>query len=452
MTHSETGTRRVDRRSFLATAAALTATSTLPDVVEAQAAAPPAPSPTRAPAVQTRGPGGFSAARIERLRATMNAYTARGDVPGIVWALSRRAELHTGVHGVQATDTAAAMRRDSIFRIASVSKVITGAATMMLAEEGKVRLDEPVDGLLPELANRRVLKRIDAQLDDTVPANRPITVRDLLTFRMGIGLLLAPPNAYPIQRAMQQQKVDVSPFLSAAESPDAWIKGLGSLPLVYQPGEKWLYHTGADALGVLIARAAGQPLETFLRERFFGPLGMKDTSFSVSASKLVRLTTAYWANPATSKVEVFDDGKSSRWSRPPGFPAAGGGLVSTLDDLLSFGRMLLENGTHAGRRFLSRLSIEAMATDQLTPEQQRETFLGGSRGWGLGVAVVTKRDDISAVPGRFGWDGGYGTSLWVDPKERLVGVLLTQKVWTSANPPPSVHLDFWNMAYAALED
>lgn len=105
-----------------------------------------------------------------------------------------------------------------------------------------------------------------------------------------------------------------------------------------------------------------------------------------------------------------------------------------------------------GWRFLSRLSIEAMATNQLTPEQQRETFLSESLGWGLGVAVVTKRNDISAVPGRFGWDGGYGTSLWVDPKERLVGVLLTQKVWTSANPPPSVHLDFWNMTYAALED
>ena len=444
---------RVNRRSFLTTAASLAAVSALPERAEAQAAPPSGVrSETRqAPAVRTRGPGGFSTARIARLRSAMNAYTERGGVPGIVWAVSRGRELHTGVHGVNAVG-GDAMRRDSIFRIASVSKVITSAATMMLAEEGKVRLDEPVDGLFPELANRKVLKRIDAQLDDTLPANRPITTRDLLTFRMGIGLILAAPGTYPIQRAMEEQKVAVSAFVSSAESPDAWIRGLGSLPLVYQPGEKWMYHTGADALGVLIGRATGQPLETSLRERFFTSLGMKDTSFSVPAAKRSRLTTAYWTDPATGRTQVFDDAKNSRWATPPGFQAGGGGLVSTVDDLLAFGRMLLDNGTSGGRRYLSRLSIEAMAADQLTPEQRRDTFLPESLGWGLGVAVVTKRTDISAVAGRFGWDGGYGTSLWVDPTERLVGVLLTQKLWTSANPPPSVHLDFWNMTYAALED
>jgi CubicO group peptidase (beta-lactamase class C family) len=325
---------------------------------------------------------------------------------------------------------------------------------MILVEECKVRLDEPVDRLLPELANRKVLKQLDGPLDDTVPANRPITVRDLLTFRMGIGLAMAPPDAYPILRAMKEQKVDVGPY-STPLGPDAWIRGLGTLPLMHQPGEKWMYHTGSEVLGVLIARASGQPLETFFRERIFEPLGMKDTGFHVPEAKLDRMASSYWINPETGKSAVFDDVRNSRFRRPPAFPSGGGGLVSTIDDYHAFGQMMLNKGRHGRERLLSRLSVELMTTDQLTPEQKAVSgFFPGfwdNRGWGFGVSMVTRRDGVAAVPGRFGWDGGYGTSWTSDPQEDMVAILMTQSLWTSPSPP-NVYLDFWTSAYQAIDD
>src|SRR5690348_6315265 len=226
---------------------------------------------------------GLSRTRLGRMHDVMAGYVERGEVPGLVTLVSRRGEVHVDAIGTKAYEDSDPMRRDTIFRISSMTKPITAVATMILVEECKVRLDEPVDRLLPELATRKVLKRLDGPLDDTVPANRPITVRDLLTFRMGIGLVFGSPDKYPILKAMQEQKVDIGPNLSTAEGPDAWIRGLGALPLMYQPGERWMYHTGSDVLGVLIGRASGQPLGKFLSERIFEPLGMKDTDFSVPA-------------------------------------------------------------------------------------------------------------------------------------------------------------------------
>jgi CubicO group peptidase (beta-lactamase class C family) len=222
---------------------------------------------------------------------------------------------------------------------------------------------------------------------------------------------------------------------------------------MHQPGEKWMYHTGSDVLGVLIARASGRPLETFFRERIFEPLGMKDTGFSVPAAKLDRLATCYQFNDETGTLELHDDADDSQWSRPPVFPAAGAGLVSTIDDYLAFGQMMLNNGKHGRERILLRLSVETMTTDQLTPEQQAESrfFLGDSRGWGFGVSIVTRRDDVAAVPGRFGSDGGYGTSWSSDPKEDMVAILMTQRLWDSPSPP-GIYLDFWTSAYQTIDD
>ena len=399
--------------------------------------------------------GGLSKTRLGRMHDIMAAHVERGDVPGIVTLVSRRGEVHVDAIGAKAVGGSDPMERDTIFRIASMTKPITALATMILVEECKVRLDEAVDRLLPELANRQVLKSLDGPLDDTVPANRAITVLDLLTFRMGMGLVMASPDAYPILKAMIEHKVDVGPYLSSAPGPDAWIRGLGTLPLMHQPGEKWMYHTGSEVLGVLIARASGQPLETFFRERIFEPLGMKDTGFSVPAAKLGRLASCYWSKPDTEALELFDDARDSRWSRPPAFPAGGGGLVSTVDDYLAFGQMMLNKGKHGRGRILSRLSVEAMTIDQLTPEQKAVSgFVPGfwdSRGWGFGVSMVTRRDGVSAVPGRFGWDGGYGTSWASDPSEGVVAVLMTQRLWTSPSPP-GVYLDFWTSTYQAIND
>ncbi len=398
--------------------------------------------------------GGLSRARLGRMHDVMAGYVERGDVPGLVTLVSRRGEVHVDVIGTLAFKDPDPMQRDTIFRISSMTKPIIAVATMILVEECKLRLDEPVDRWLPELAERQVLQRLDGPLDDTVPAKRPITVRDLLTFRMGFGQMMALPDAYPILQAANELQIGMGPPTPATMPvPDEWMRRLGSLPLMLQPGEQWMYNTGADVLGVLIARASGQPLEMFLRERIFGPLGMRDTSFSVPEASLDRLATSYWPDPTSGQRIVYDDPRSSQWSHSPTFPSGAGGLVSTIDDYLAFGQMMLSLGKHGDERILSRLSVELMTTDQLTPEQKAAPslisgFLDGN-GWGFGVSVITRRDDIAAVPGRYGWDGGMGTSWYSDPKEDMVIILMTQCAFASPSP---ANIYFWTLAYQAIDD
>jgi CubicO group peptidase (beta-lactamase class C family) len=386
----------------------------------------------------------------------MAGHVQRGAVPGIVTLVSRRGKVHVNAVGAKAMGGGDPIRRDTIFRITSMTKPITAAAAMILVEECKLRLDEPVDRLLPELARRKVLRRIDGPLEDTVPATRPITLRDLLTFRMGFGLIWGPPDKYPIQKAISElQIVGFGPPNQATpHDPDEWVRRLGTLPLMHQPGEKWMYNTGSYVLGVLIARASGQSLETFLYERIFEPLGMHDTAFSVPPAKLGRLATSYWVNIETRALELYDDVADSRWRRPPAFPDGGAGLVSTVEDYLAFGQMMLNKGRYEGRRILSRPSVELMTTDHLTQEQKAKSdFLANqwdNRGWGFGVSIITGRDNVWAVPGRFGWDGGYGTSWASDPKEDMVAIVMTQR----AEFPlfSSVYLDFWTSVYQAIDD
>jgi CubicO group peptidase (beta-lactamase class C family) len=398
--------------------------------------------------------GGLSETRLARMQDVMAGHVDRGVVPGVATLLSRRGEVQVDAIGTKAFGDSDPMRRDTIFRVASVTKPIVAAAAMILVEECALRLDEPVDQWLPELADRRVLRAIDSPLDDTLPANRPITLRDLLTFRLGIGAVMVFPPRYPIQQAMAEAGVGSGPALPA-HTPDELMKRFGSLPLAHQPGERWLYDSGSDILGVLISRATGTSLEEFLRERIFAPLGMNDTSFSVPESKLNRLASSYWTNPSTGEFEIFDGVDDSRWASPPVFESGAGGLVSTVDDLLAFGEMMLKRGKYRNERILSRRSVEVMTTDQITPEQKAVSgFFPGfwdSHGWGFGVSIVTRRDDLAATPGRYGWDGGYGTSWYVDPKEELIGILMTQRVW-DASGAPVVLLDFWTSAYGAIDD
>jgi CubicO group peptidase (beta-lactamase class C family) len=397
--------------------------------------------------------GGFSKARLTRMQARMSGHVERGYVPGIVTLVSRRGATHVHAVGSKTLDRRDPMRRDTIFRITSMTKPITAVATMILVEDCKLRLDEPIDRLLPELANRRVLKSLESPLDDTVPASRSVTVRDLLTFRLGLGIIFGPPNPYPIQRAINEMGITGfgPPMQSTPHDPDEWMRLVDTLPLMHQPGERWMYNTGSCVLGVLIARASGQPFETFLRERVFEPLGMEDTSFSVPASKLDRLATSYWGNQQTGALDLYDGVEDSQWNRPPRFPDGGAGLVSTIDDYLAFGQMLLNNGKFESERILSRPSIGLMTADHLTAEQT-VTLPGqwDNRGWGFGVQVVTRRDDVSAVPGQYGWDGGFGTSWRTDPQEDLVAILMTQRAEFPLFSP--VYQDFWASVYASIDD
>jgi CubicO group peptidase (beta-lactamase class C family) len=229
------------------------------------------------------------------------------------------------------------------------------------------------------------------------------------------------------------------------------MRRFATLPLIHQPGERWMYNTGSQILSVLIARAAGQPLESFLRERIFDPLGMVDTGFSVPASKLDRFATQYAVDVDSGALTAVD-GIDGQWSRPPVFPDAAAGLVSTVDDYLAFGEMMLRQGRHGRERILSRPSVDLMTTDQLTPEQHATAGpILGDRGWGFGVSIVTRRDDVSAVPGRFGWDGGFGTSWASDPAEDMVSIMMTQRMWDQ-NGPPAAYFDFSTSAYQAIDD
>jgi CubicO group peptidase (beta-lactamase class C family) len=394
---------------------------------------------------------GFSRDRLARLRHALAAHVASGDMPGVVALVSRHGEVQVEAVGTLSFG-GPPMKRDTIFRIASMTKPVIAAATLMLVEEGTLRLDDPVDAFLPELANAKVLKAIDGPVEDTVPARRPITARDLLTFTFGMGALMVWPAKYPIQHAAGAAGLAPGPF-QLDVTADEFMKRLGSLPLLYQPGERWLYHTGSDVLGVLIARVTGQPLETVLQERLFAPLGMRDTGFQVPAAKLDRFASAYMMDPQTRKLGFFDDAANSRWSKPPPFASGGGGLVSTVDDFHAFYRMLISYGLHQGERILARPTVELMMSDQLTSEQKQgaEMFFGHGASWGMGGTVVTRRTNIFTTPGRFGWDGGYGTSAHLDPAEDMIGILMTQRLMESPSPP-RVFRDFWTGAYQAFND
>ena len=391
-------------------------------------------------------------ARIERLHAALSSHVASGDMPGLVAFVNIRGDVTVEAIGTQSFG-GAPMKRDTIFRIASMTKPVTAAATLLLVEECRLRLDDPVDEFLPELANRRVLRTPESAVDDTVPAARPITVRDLLTFTWGFGAVMIWPPRLPIQKAMREAGLAPGPDRLEI-SADEFMRRLGSLPLLHQPGERFLYHTGSEVLGVLIARASGQPFDVFLEERLFAPLGMRDTGFQVPAAKLDRLASAYRMDPESRKLVLFDDAADSKWSRPPVFASGGGGLVSTVADYHSFQRMLMNKGLHGRERILSRPSVELMLSDQLTPAQRQgaEIFFGdGKSSWGMGGAVTLRRTDLHTTPGRFGWDGGYGTSAYIDPAEDVIAILLTQLMMDSPQAP-KVYRDFWTSAYQAIDD
>jgi CubicO group peptidase (beta-lactamase class C family) len=346
------------------------------------------------------------------------------------------------------------MKRDAIFRIASITKPVTAVAAMILVEECKLRLDESIEPWLPELANRRVLKSISSQLDDTVPSLRAITVRDLLTYRMGFGSVMAMANTYPIQKLIREYRIGGDGPMLPTQSPgtDEWLRKLGSLPWMAQPGERWMYHVSGDVLGVLVSRVSGQSLGTFMRSRIFDPLGMKDTAFHVPPEKIERLPAFYFFNRQTNALDLFDDVANSAWRTEPPFESGGGGLVSTVDDYFVFSRMMLNKGRHGREQILSRAAVELMTSDQLTPEQRAgsEIFFDGCSSWGFGMSVDIHRTEIFHNPGRFGWTGGFGTSAYTDPAEGMVGILFTQRMLDSPEAP-KVFIDFWTLAYGALE-
>jgi CubicO group peptidase (beta-lactamase class C family) len=381
--------------------------------------------------------------------AILRRHLEAGYAPGAVALLAERDRAEVMAVGAQANENGAAMRTDSIFRISSMTKPITAAAALILVELGRLHLHDPIDRWLPELANRRVLRQLNAPLDDTVPARRRITLEDLLTLRCGMGVIPAPPDTYPIQRRISElQLVGFGPPDPAAPvPPDEWLKRLGTLPLMAQPGDRWLYNTGFCVLGVLLARASGTSLANLLRLLIFEPLGMKDSGFSVPAGKLGRLVSAYRLE--AGRVQRYDGPDTSAWKSMPVFPDAAAGLVSTADDYLAFSRFLLRGGRVGRHALISEAAARAMTMDQLTDAQRSDAapILGAGRGWGYGVSVVTQPAEAGLPAGACGWNGGLGTTWLAAPHSTRTAIVLTQTMFTSP-AAPALHQEVWHAVFA----
>jgi len=358
----------------------------------------------------------------------MAARVDQGELPGLVAVVADGEQVWVDPIGAGWLG-GEPMQRDTLFRIASITKPMLATVAMTLVEEGRLALEEPVDRLLPELTDRRVLRRLDGPLDDTVPAHRPITVEDLMTYRMGHGLIVEPFNPpYPIIRAADDLRLTLAqPDPRTPHPPDEWIRLFGTLPLMHQPGTGWQYNTAALVLGVLVARAADQPLADVFRTRLFDPLDMASTGFWLTDEQARRLPGFYEFNAETGKLELQPVSPPEEWTRPPAFPSGAGGLASTADDILAFARLLLNRGRHDGSQLISEHSVELMTSNHLTAEQIRSggPLLSG-QGWGYGMAVSIEPDSASDVPGRYGWAGGYGTCWFTHPAQGRIGILLTQ--------------------------
>jgi CubicO group peptidase (beta-lactamase class C family) len=393
--------------------------------------------------------GGFSSKRLARVRELLERTVDSGFVPGMVAVLARHGEVHieaTGNLAFEGEGSSTPMAGDTICRMSSMTKPIVAACAMTLVEDCTLRLDDPVDAFLPELADMTVLADPNGPLEDTVPAKRPITLRDLLAFTLGTGMVPAEPGTVPISDALD----------ALGEPPlDEWVRRLGALPLVHQPGERWMYETAADVTGVLIARATGRSFGDALRERICDPLGMKDTAFSVRGESIGRFATAYERDNSATGEPVVEDGPEGLWSRPPVFEGGGGGLVSTADDYLAFASALLAGSSHHGERVLSRPSVTLMTSDHLTPAQKTISgFWPGyfdTTSWGFGMSVRTRRTHLGPSAGSYGWPGKYGTAWYNDPAEDMTTIFIMQRAHAGDQRLPMWN-DFWTTVYQAIDD
>ena len=381
---------------------------------------------------------------MANLHDTLEAHVRSGSVPGAVGLVARGGRIEAAAVGSVSLG-GARMRRDSIFRLASVTKPVTAAAVMLLVQDGRIALDDPVAKWLPELARPVVVRTPASPVTDVVPAARPITVFDLLTSRAGYGFasdfsLPAGQLLFGVQKDGREPR--------SFPPPDAWMADLAQIPLLYQPGQAWLYDTCSTLQGVLIARVSGGSLPDFLAERVFAPLGMIDTGFDVPPDQRDRLTSYY--RPGGDGGLELADGPDGQWSSSPEFPLGNGGLAGTADDWLAFARMLLAGGTGpGGRRLLTADSVRLMTTDHTTPAQREigALFLEG-QGWGFGGSVDIAVTDPWHMPGRYGWVGGTGTSAHITPSAGTVAILLAQ-VASEGPVAPEWMRDFWRYAATA---
>ncbi|WP_431232393.1 serine hydrolase domain-containing protein [Mycolicibacterium psychrotolerans] len=352
----------------------------------------------------------------------------------VTLAWQRGKMLQVNEIGYRDVEAGLPMQRDTIFRVASMTKPVTVAAAMALVEEGKLTLTDPVTRWLPELADMQVLVDPAGPLDRTVPARRPITIDDLMTHRSGLAYVFSVGG--PISRAYGR--------VSLRQDQDHWLAEIAQLPLVHQPGERLTYSQATDVLGIVISRIEGKPLHTVLAERIFEPLGMSDTGFFISPDKRARAATMYRLDPESG---LQHDAMGPIPVTEPRFCQGGAGLVTTVDDYLRFARMLLGGGDVDGVRVLLPESVQSMRSDRLTAEQKQFPFLGlpfwVGRGFGLNLSVVTDPAKSGQLYGpgglgTFSWPGAYGTWWQADPANDLILIYLIQNYPNMSAPAEAV--------------
>ena len=367
------------------------------------------------------------------MHEALRRHVDSGFIPGAVALVAHGDDVQVTALGHLDVERTAPMTRDTIFRLASITKPITAAAVLMLVEDGRFGLDTPIAEWLPELADLVVVRTPQSPVDDVVPAERPITVGDLLSSRAGYGF----PSDFSLAQVQELSTVQTDGReVRLRPEPDEWLARLARIPLLHQPGAAWLYDTCSDLQGILIARASGQSLPDFLAERVFEPLGMADTAFEVPAAKRHRFASYY--RSAGDGLELAD-APDGQWREVPPFPAGSGGLAGTADDWHRFARMILSGG----EGLLSKESVRQMTANHLTAEQiaANPVFLEG-QGWGFGGAVDVAPTRPWQIPGRYGWVGGTGTSAYLTPSTGSVAILLTQRGVDGPGGIPHMQ-DFW---------
>lgn len=379
-----------------------------------------------------------SASDFRDLGAYVDGLVTSGRYPGAsILVLKDGREVFSSQAGMMDLETGQPIRRDTLFRIYSMSKPVTTAAVMILVDEGRLRLDDPVSKHVPEFAHMRVYKGLQDGVIQTEPA-REMTVENLLTHTAGFSYGFQPGT--PVSALYRKSPLagDAWRIDPAFAGGGALARALADLPLVGQPGDHWHYSMSLDAAALVVQRASGMPFDAFLQKRVFGPLGMKDTGFSVRPGEGGRLASLYMPGPGGALVRT-DRGATSPLLKPlPGF-SGGGGLISTIDDYARFSRMLADGGVGNGRRVLSRKSVKAMMTNHLAPAQLGEMKataafgLGGEGdglGFGYGGAVVTDTRPLGGVGsvGEYAWGGAASTTFWIDPVQRVIVIFMTQVV------------------------
>ncbi len=360
---------------------------------------------------------GLAPDRLARIGTALNADIAAGRIPGAVVAIARRGKLaYYEAFGHLDGERTRPMPRDAIFPLASMTKPMAGVAALSLMEEGKLRLNDPVERFLPALANRRVA--VDGNPENTVPAARSMRVLDLM--RHTSGIMSGIYGTTPLHRLLPAGSGAAATGFNA----ESFVQRLAELPLMYQPGTVWAYGISTDVLGLVAEQASGQRLGNLLQQRVFRPLGMRDTGFQVPAGSRARYATPLPQDPENSRPQKTEMGLN-----PPGFDCGGACAVSTAGDYIRFAQMLLNGGTLDGQRILGRATVAEMVRDHMGPEisfplTNRAPYTGA---WGFGLTVIVRREGGAGMlgnAGAWGWDGAYGTAMWVDPKDQLVVVFM----------------------------